>query len=119
MVARGVGLSQLTDEFVSSGDVQDLIRRVFITTTTETLNGSAFAASETVEIKTKTGEMLASAPVVHAKGSAQFPLSRNELLQKFADCLGDAINADTKTASFDKLMNLERLNGTAELLSLQ
>jgi 2-methylcitrate dehydratase PrpD len=119
VVARGVGLSQLTDEFVSSGDVQDLIRRVFITTTTETLNGSAFAASETVEIKTKTGEMLASAPVVHAKGSAQFPLSRNELLQKFADCLGDAINADTKTASFDKLMNLERLNGTAELLSLQ
>jgi 2-methylcitrate dehydratase PrpD len=119
VVARSVGLSQLTDEFVTSGDVQDLIRRVFITTTTETLNGSAFAASETVKIKTTTGKTLASAPVVHAKGSAQFPLSRNELSQKFADCLGDAINADTKTASFEKLMNLERLNGTAELLSLQ
>ena len=47
VAARGVGLSQLTDAFVARGDVQDLIRRVFITTTTETLDGSAFAASET------------------------------------------------------------------------
>jgi 2-methylcitrate dehydratase PrpD len=119
VAARGVGLSQLTDAFVARGDVQDLIRRVFITTTTETLDGSAFAASETVAIKTTTGRTLTSAPVVHAKGSAQLPLSKDELLQKFADCLGDEVDAKMKSASFEKLMNLERLNGTAELLSLQ
>jgi 2-methylcitrate dehydratase PrpD len=119
VAARGVGLSQLTDPFVARGDVQDLIRRVFVTTTTETLDGSAFAASETVAIKTTAGRTLTSAPVVHAKGSAQLPLSKAELLQKFADCLGGEIDSEMKSASFDKLMDLERLNGTAELLSLQ
>lgn len=119
VVARNVGLSQLTDEFVASGDVQNLIRRVFITTTTETLNGSAFAASDSVEIRTTAGNTVTSGPVVHARGSAQLPLSRKELLQKFADCLGDRFDANIKSTSFEKLMNLERLNGTAELLSLQ
>ena len=57
--------------------------------------------------------------MVHAKGSMQLPLSRSELREKFVDCLGDQFGAKAKSNSFDKLMNLERLNGTAELLSLQ
>ena len=119
VAARSVGLPQLTDEFVARSDVQNLIGRVFITTTTDSLNGSAFAASECVAIKTTAGKTLASKPVVHAKGSAQLPLSQNELLQKFVDCLGDGVPDNAKAASFDRLMNLERLNGTIELLSLQ
>jgi 2-methylcitrate dehydratase PrpD len=119
VVARSVGLSQLTDEFVTSTDVQNLIRRVAISTTTETMNGSAFALSESVEIKTTAGQTLMSEPVFHAKGSAQRPLSRTELLEKFADCLGNDVDPKAKTKSFDKLMNLERLNGTADLLPLQ
>src|SRR5262245_2314221 len=119
LVARAVGLSQLTDEFVGRHDVQSLIPRVSATTTTETMNGSAFAPSETVEITTLKDQALACERIVHAKGSMQRPLSRTELQDKFIDCLGDDLAAKAKTDTFEKLMNLERLNGAAHLLSLQ
>jgi hypothetical protein len=59
-----------------------------------------------------------SEPIVHAKGSMQRPLSRIELQDKFIDCLGDDL-AKAKTDMFEKLMNLESLNGAADLFSLQ
>jgi 2-methylcitrate dehydratase PrpD len=119
VVARAVGLSQLTDQFVARSEVQGLFPKVTIETTKETVNGSAFAPSEAVEIRTAKGQVLSSGPVLHAKGSMQQPLSRSELQEKFDDCLGDLVGAKAKSSSFEKLMNLERLNGTADLLSLQ
>lgn len=119
IVARAVGLSQLTDEFVARPEVQGLFPKVTIETTKETMNGSAFAPSEAVEIKTAKGQVLSSGPIVHAKGSMQQPLSRSELQEKFVDCLGDLFGAKAKASSFDKLMNLERVKGTTDLLSLQ
>jgi 2-methylcitrate dehydratase PrpD len=118
LVARNVGLSQLTDEFVARDDVQSLIPRVSIITTKETMNGSAFAPSESVEITTTQGQVFAGAPVVHAKGSMQRPLSRSELQDKFLDCLGGDLTASAKVTAFEKLMNLERLNDASDLLSL-
>ena len=91
--------------------------RVAITTTTDTLAGSAFAASETVEIATTSGRTFVSEPVVFAKGSHQRPLSQDDLRGKFLDCLGDILPADIANETFDKLMALERLSGTADLLS--
>jgi 2-methylcitrate dehydratase PrpD len=119
LVARAVGLSQLTDQFVRSPEVQALIPRVSTITTTETMEGSAFAPSETVEITTVKGRVLASEPIVFAKGSKQQPLSRAELQAKFLDCLGDDLAVGAGTNTFEKLMNLERLNGAADLLSVQ
>jgi 2-methylcitrate dehydratase PrpD len=119
LVARAVGLAQLTDSFVRRSDVQELIPRVSIETTKETMNGSAFAPSEKVAIRTKNGDVFASEPIVHAKGSMQRPLSRGELQVKFEDCIGDDLGAKARANAFDRLMNLERLNGAADLLSLQ
>jgi len=119
LVARNIGLAQLTDGFVQSPEVQSLMPRVSATTTTETMDGSAFAPSETVEITMANGKVLDSGPVFHAKGSRQLPLSSAELKEKFVDCLGDDLAGSAVGNAFDKLMNLERLNGAADLLSLQ
>jgi 2-methylcitrate dehydratase PrpD len=116
LVARNVGLSQMTDTFVRSAEVQALIPRVTTTTTEETMAGSAFAPSETVEIATRDGRLLRSEPVVFAKGSQQRPLSREELRHKFLDCLGGDPQAGAD--AFERLMNLERLGGARELLAL-
>lgn len=118
LVARAVGLEQLTDDFVLRPDVQRLISHVTIVTTKETMNDSAFAASEAVEIKTRDGRSLASAPVVHAKGSMQRPLSRSELHEKFVACVGTDLPLAQKDALFDRLMSLEKSEGVPELLSL-
>ncbi len=119
LVARSVGLAQLTDGFVLRPDVQSLFPRVSIATTPETMDGSAFAPSETVAIVTRGGAVHASEPIVFAKGSRQHPLSREELYAKFVDCLGDDLSAPARDGAFEKLMSLERLGGAAELLRLQ
>jgi len=118
LVARKVGLAQLTDDFVRSPPIQSLMPRVSTTTTAETMAGSAFAPSEKVEITTVQGKVLASEPIVFAKGSKERPLSQDELQEKFSDCLGNDFAGANKTKAFEKLMNLERLNSAADLLSL-
>lgn len=119
LVARNVGLAELTDEFVQSAAVQSLIPRVSVNTTTETMEGSAFAPSEIVEIATRSGKIFSSEPIRFARGSKQNPLSREELLTKFADCLGSSFGEGAKTRTFEKLMGLERLNSAGDLSPLQ
>ena len=65
------------------------------------------------------GKTFTSEAIVHAKGSMQRPLSPSELEDKFLDCVGDQLADNAKTNTFEKLMNLERLNGASDLLSLQ
>lgn len=118
LVARQVGLSQLTDEFVRSPIVQSLFPRVCYETTTETLDGSAFAAFDAVEIVTKDGAQRRSDNIRFAKGSYQRPLSQEELWIKFADCLGEGASNSAKRETFATLQNLERLGDLRELIGV-
>jgi 2-methylcitrate dehydratase PrpD len=116
LVARKVGLAELTDEFVLRPDVQAIFPRVSFSTTDETIEGSAFAPADEVAITTEAGDTLKSEPVTHAKGSQQRPLTRDELWVKFADCLGAEFPDPAKAQTFEKLMVLQRLNGPADLM---
>ncbi|MGP0092514.1 MAG: MmgE/PrpD family protein [Xanthobacteraceae bacterium] len=118
LVARGVGLQQLRDDFVKSPTVQALMPRVRCAATVEAEEGSAFARADSVEIRTAQGKTFASPPIRFAKGSTQSPLSREELWLKFSDCLGDDFAPPTKAKAFESLMTLDRLDGTSELLRL-
>ncbi len=115
LVARNVGLRELTDEFVRRAEVQAIFSRVFLEGTAATMDGTAFAPADAVEITTKTGETLNSGPVEYAKGSRQIPLSRDELWAKFTDCLGADFPDAKKSRAFENLMMFDRLNGTGDL----
>jgi 2-methylcitrate dehydratase PrpD len=119
LVARSVGLQQLRDDFVKSPAVQSLMPRVHCSATVEAEEGSAFARADSVAIKTTQGKIFASPPIRFAKGSAQSPLSREELWLKFSDCLGEEFATAAKAKAFESLMMLDRLNGTGDLLRLQ
>lgn len=116
LVARRVGLSELTDQFVLRPEVQAIFPRVSFTTTDTTMEGSAFAPADSVEITTKAGKTLASGPVEYAKGSHQHPLSRGELFEKFAECLGAQFQESKKSRAFENLMIIDRLNCPSDLL---
>ena len=116
IVARAVGLAQLTDDFVNAAPVQSLFDRISCDVTSETMDGSVFAPSETVEINTTSGRELKSEHIVYAKGSFQRPLSRTELWDKFSDCLGDSIAAKNKTRWFEELTQLEAVKSAHDLL---
>jgi 2-methylcitrate dehydratase PrpD len=116
LVARRVGLAELTDAFVQRPEVQAIFPLVSFTTTDATMPGSAFAPADSVEITTTSGATLKSGPIEYAKGSHQFPLSREELWTKFAECLGDDYAPARKSAAFENLAIFDRLNGAADLV---
>jgi 2-methylcitrate dehydratase PrpD len=115
LVARTVGLRELTDDFVRRPDVQAIFPRVSLQGTAATKPGSNFAPFDAVEIVTVGGKMLQSGPVEYAKGSHERPLSREELWTKFADCLGADFSAAKKAQAFENLLMFDRLNGAGDL----
>jgi 2-methylcitrate dehydratase PrpD len=118
IVARNVGLSELTDEFVRRPDVQELMARVTTETTSEQ-GELAFAPFDAVAIRTVSGETLESGPVERAKGSHQKPLTQQELWAKFEDCMSRQVSGPASSRVFERLMSLERLNGPADLVRLE
>ncbi len=99
IVARRVGLRELTDAFVRRPDVRALMQRV-VTDTTDAhdpmLPGAAPA--DRVSIVLASGETLTSEDVARATGHPSRPLSEQQVFEKFADCLeagGSEIAAET------------------------
>ena len=82
-----------------------------------TLNGSAFAAADWVEIRTVSGETLTSKKVVHAKGSHENPVSAAELETKFRDCTAAFLTADAQTETLALLFRLENLESASDLIA--
>jgi 2-methylcitrate dehydratase PrpD len=116
VVARNVGLGELTDDFVRKPEVQALMGQVVFETTSETMAGLSFAPFDTVAIRTMSGETLDSGPVERAKGSHQKPLTEQELWTKFADCMGRQVSAPAASRAFERLMSLEHLNNATHLV---
>ncbi|HVY17902.1 MAG TPA: MmgE/PrpD family protein [Rhodopila sp.] len=88
IVAGRVGLRELTDDFVRRPDIQALMRKVEIVTSTEydsELPGAAPA--DKVSVRLTDGRTIEGEPVKRATGHPTRPLSDQQLYDKFADCL--------------------------------
>ena len=115
IVAREVGLSQLTDAFVNQPDVKSLYSKVSI----EVVNtacplDSAFAFTDRVVIKTIDGRTFDSGEIRFPLGNAKNPIDAAGLKKKFMDCLatGRAHNPELKGADdglYDRVAQLESL----------
>lgn len=108
IIARRVGLRELTDDFVRRDDIQALMRRVRTETTTEydpDLPGAALA--DQVRVETTSGQVLDGEPVKRATGHPTRPLAEAQIYDKFADCL-EAGHTDIPAATlFARLKGLE------------
>ncbi|HET6606116.1 MAG TPA: MmgE/PrpD family protein [Rhodopila sp.] len=88
VVAGRVGLRELTDGFVQRPDIQALMRKVEVVTSTEydpELPGAAPA--DKVSVRLTDGRMIEGTPVARATGHPTRPLTDQQLYDKFADCL--------------------------------
>jgi 2-methylcitrate dehydratase PrpD len=117
IIANRVGLRELTDEFVQRADVQDLMRKVEVVTTTEydpDMPGSARFDSVSVELDD--GRTIEGAPVARATGHPSRPLSDARLFEKFADCLeagGSEIPADVLYKRLSRIQSISARELTA------
>jgi len=88
IIAQRVGLRELTDDFVRRPDIQALMRKVEIVTSTDYDPESPGAArSDQVTVKMANGRVLEGEPVARATGHPSRPLTDQQIFQKFADCL--------------------------------
>jgi 2-methylcitrate dehydratase PrpD len=116
LVARRVGLAELTDDFVSRPEVSSVFGKVRCTTTDEAMpDDPAFAPSDQVSVVLASGNVLEHAPVVHAKGSWQNPLTRAELKNKFLECAARAFSSPHAEELFDQLWYLEESSSVRAL----
>lgn len=116
LVAGRVGLAELTDDFVCRSEVSQVFGKVRCTTTDVVMPGDQpFAPEDRVAIVLTSGEVLEHAPVVQAKGSWQKQLTREELEDKFLDCVTRVFTRSRASALFEQLWRLDELKSIREL----
>ena len=118
IVAKRVGLRELTDDFVQRPDIQALIQKVEIITTAEydpAMPGAAL--HDSVHIELNDGRGMAGEPVARATGHASRPLTDAQLYDKFADCL-EAGNSDIPADVLFRRLSAIRSISARELTAL-
>ena len=116
LVARRVGLSELTDDFVQRPDVQALVERVQVQTNTDyDLASPGASRTDRVGIRLAGGGTLEAEPVHRARGHADRPLSEHDLFAKFEDCLLVGRSTVPPHVMFERLTGME--HGSARALA--
>ena len=109
LIARRVGLGELTDEFVRRADVQAMLPMVSVQISTEPdagYPGAAFADQVTVRLTS--GAILPGEAVHRARGHIENPLTEQDLFVKFEDCLTVGRSAVPPDIMFDRLKRMEQ-----------
>ncbi len=118
LIAKRVGLAELSDGFVQRRDVQDLMGRVKIVTGTEHDPEMPGAAPfDQVRFELKDGRVLESDKIRRARGHAVLPLTDTELYDKFVDCLGVGSSELSAETLFGRLQSIQQISAR-ELTSL-
>jgi len=115
LVARKVGLAQLTDKFVAEAPVRAAMGRVKISTVdTSCPIEPIFSLTDRVVFELRDGRKLDSGEIRFARGNAKLPLKDEELKAKFLDCASGAADLDALALYRD----LNRLGEQASLRKL-
>ena len=119
LIARRVGLGELTDAFVQRPDVQALMRRVVVETNQDydaSADVPGAAVHDFVRVQLVDGSVLESERVKTARGHATRPLSETELFEKFRGCLDAGASRQDATQLFGRLSGLEELRSARDLV---
>ena len=115
LVARKVGLGELTDEFVARPQVREMMAHVHTSTTdTRCPIEPVFALTDRVALELNDGRRLDSGEIRFARGNAKLPLDGVELKAKFLDCTAGAAGLDA-AALFGRLDAIEQLASVRDL----
>ncbi len=116
LVARKVGLRELTDGFVTQPQVREMMTRVRTSTTdTHCPIEPVFALTDRVAIELNDGRRLDSGEIRFARGNAKLPLNDAELKAKFLDCAAGAGDLDAASL-YDRLSALGELGSVRDLV---
>ena len=120
LVLRRAGLLEYSDDVVNRPDIQDVIRKTDYTVfSDEEAEAKGYHLWTTfLDVTLKDGRTI-SARVDAAKGSADFPMTEEEVAEKFRDCAAFAkMPKDNTEKAIELLLNLEKVGDIRELTRL-
>lgn len=110
-----LGLEQLEDGVVRSGDIRRFLPRVTMDTSVASDPVTGHGVYDKVDVTLRDGRVLSSGEVKAARGAASVPLSRDELFVKFSDCLRTSFPQIDAERLFETLLALEKAPGAKAL----
>jgi 2-methylcitrate dehydratase PrpD len=115
---RKAGIHEFTDEFVGSGPVQEMMRRVE-TVFDPAIEAQGFESMRSiVEVELEDGRHLVQAADERYRGGPDLPFSDQELHEKFIECGQLVLSSETLHAAVKCLGMLETLTDLRELVQL-
>ena len=108
LIAGRAGFSELTEDFVCRPDVQAMMKRVTVTPD-DREDSAGYAIYDQVTIETSEGRDLDSGQITRVRGGPDSPLQRDELWEKFEDCVKVSGVHVPARKLFDCLMSLDQL----------
>jgi 2-methylcitrate dehydratase PrpD len=118
LVDRKVSIEQFTDEKVNDPTVQGLMKKFHLYIRPD-LKGVESSASNacTLKVRMRSGVEYTKS-VDKNKGSAQNPLSKEELVNKFRDCVGGVLSESQIDRCLDLIEHMEKLQKISELTEI-
>jgi len=111
-----VTLKQFTNEKVKDTAVRELMKKIKYVHPPEMGAGLVDTGGKLV-VKRRDGEV--HSQMVHvAKGNPENPLSKDDLIHKFKDCVSLSLFPEDANKSLDLLLNLESIRDIAELMDI-
>jgi 2-methylcitrate dehydratase PrpD len=120
LVLRKAGLAEYSDEVVNRPDIQDVIRKTDYTVfSDEEAEAKGYHLWTTfLDVTLKDGRTI-SARVDAAKGSADHPMTEEEVAEKFRDCAAFAkIPKDRAEKAIELILDLEKVGDIREVTAL-
>lgn len=116
VISHKAGMMEFTDDFVKSPAVQDMMDRV------ETAVDSSFDAlgrnryMSVIEVHLRNGGVIQGRSPEAVRGSPGNPMSREDLLEKFNDCVRETLGSDQARGLVAAVDSVEDLTDVGELV---
>ena len=116
LLRRKAGILEFTDEFVESGPVQEMMKKV------STIRDAAIEARgfdkmrSIVEVDLTDGRTLVQEADERYRGGPERPFTREELHGKFTDCASLVLRPEAIRETLDRLESLEQVQNIRELV---
>jgi 2-methylcitrate dehydratase PrpD len=116
IIRRKAGVREFTDEFVLSPSVQEMMDRVeaVIDPQIDALGSDKIVSL--IEVQLKNGKVLRGRSPEHYRGGPLNPLTREELAEKFHDCVQTILNPDQAGKVLESIESLEYLDSIGKLI---
>jgi 2-methylcitrate dehydratase PrpD len=118
IIRRRAGIREFTDEFVQSTPVQEMMDRVeaVIDPGIDALGRDKIVSL--IEVQLKDGRVLRERSSEHYRGGPRNPLSREELAEKFNDCVQQVLKPDQARRLMEAIESLEGLESIGRLIEM-